>query len=91
MFRTFLTRISARCADVIDEMLAADFEFDDAPYEDADARHGDCDPRVSYHLEHPHRKALRSERSRRPGRVQGTPAHCVAPIRSAGPRQRIGA
>ena len=36
---------------------------------------------LDYHADHPHRRELRWERSRRPGSVPARPAHCISPIR----------
>jgi hypothetical protein len=32
---------------------------------------------------HPHRRALRWERERRPGSVAARPAHCISPVRAS--------
>jgi len=42
---------------------------------------GDPEPVVV----HPHRRALRWERERRPGSVPARPAVCVSPVRGAAP------
>jgi hypothetical protein len=41
---------------------------------------------------HPHRRALRWERERRPGSVPHPPAHCISPVvrRGRGARRRDG-
>lgn len=35
---------------------------------------------------HPHRRALRWQRARRPGTVPAAPAHCLSPVRASGQR-----
>ena len=75
-----MSRLLARFGDAIDELLAADYDFDVA------AEPSGCDAPlpVDRHREHPHRTPLRSARERRPGRVPTAPAHCISPIRATG-------
>lgn len=83
MFRTSITRIAARCAAAIDDLLAADFDGYEQSYEVPEDTAGVLEESLAYHRGHPHRVPLISARERRPGRVPGTPAHCLSPIQAA--------
>jgi hypothetical protein len=69
MFQSSKKRLRA-WLDVVDEMLVGD-------------------PPVDAHAEppgwatHPHRRPLRSQRTRRPGSIPEAPAHCLCPVRPA--------
>jgi hypothetical protein len=90
MFRPALTRMWARCAAAVDDLLAADFDLGQSPYDDPHGPAGVLAGPLAYHREHPHRVPLHSARERRPGRVPGAPAHCVSPVRPADPRRHSG-
>ena len=83
MFRTSITRIAARCAAAIDDLLAADFDGYEQSYEFLEDTAGVLEQPLAYHREHPHRVPLVSARERRPGRVPGKPAHCLSPVQTA--------
>lgn len=83
MFHTTLTRLAARCAAAIDDLLAADFDGFDQQIELSGEATGLPAQPLAYHREHPHRVPMRSTRERRPGRVRSAPAHCLSPTRAA--------
>lgn len=84
-------------ADVLDEMLAADFEDGFAPLEET---HGDADWMAIHELAlrdrsrspHPRRPDANAGtsrgRHRRPGQVPTSPMPCVSPVRGCGGTQR---
>src|SRR5215472_5736825 len=82
MFRPTLTRIWARCAAAVDDLLAADFDLEVGPYNDHEGPSGVLAGPLAYHREHPHRTPLHSARERRAGRVAPTPGHCITPVRA---------
>jgi hypothetical protein len=59
MFRPLLTQVTARVANVIDEMLLGDFDY----IEDSTGLYADVD----YYRAHPHRRPIRITHDRRPG------------------------
>jgi len=80
MFRPTLTRAWDRLAAAVDDLLAADYDFDEPTLASG------CDARQPTDGcgEHPHRAPLRTARERRPGRVPAAPAQCTSPVRAAG-------
>jgi hypothetical protein len=90
MFRTSITRLAARCAAAIDDLLAADFDGYEQSYESPEDTAGVIEGSLAYHRGHPHRVPLASARERRPGRVPAAPAHCLSPVQTAagGTRRR---
>jgi hypothetical protein len=77
---------------------------DDAPLGGADVQVGGADAQLGEAdaelgglaadraRSHPHRRALRWDRERRPGSVPHPPAHCISPVvrRDSGARRRDG-
>jgi len=68
MFQSYSKRLCA-WLEVVDDMLAGDEPPADAPLE------------APLWAAHPHRRPLRSQRARRPGRGPAAPAHCLCPVR----------
>jgi hypothetical protein len=84
MFRSSADRLHAWLTGAGD-MLLGDPELADEPaFFDQELEIFDGEPasfdRSSY-AGHPHRRALRWERRRRPGTVPARPAHCISPVR----------
>jgi hypothetical protein len=72
MFQSSKNRLRAWMAlvdDVLDDVLG------DPP--------ADAQPDLEPWATHPHRRPLRSERTRRAGAVPPPPAHCLCPVRPA--------